>query len=42
MRKVLIDTNIYTAFKNNNTRIITAFKHLDFIGIESLVLKTDY
>jgi predicted nucleic acid-binding protein len=23
MRKVLIDTNIYIAFKNNNTRIIT-------------------
>ena len=42
MRKVLIDTNIYTAFKNNNTRIITAFKHLDFIGIDITVLAELY
>ncbi len=42
MRKVLIDTNIYTAFKNNNTRIITSFKHLDFIGIDITVLAELY
>ena len=42
MRRVLIDTNIYTAFKNNNSIIKEAFQHLDFIGIDITVLAELY
>ena len=42
MRKVLIDTNIYTAFKRNNPDIVTAFQNLDFIGIDITVLAELY
>jgi len=42
MRKVLIDTNIYTAFKLDNKKIISAFKHLDYIGIDITVLAELY
>ena len=38
MRKVLIDTNVYTAFKRNDNRVTDAFKHLDYIGIDVTVL----
>jgi len=38
MRKALIDTNIYSAFKRNNTNIIQIFQHLDFIGVNVTVL----
>jgi len=38
MRRVLIDTNIYTAFKRNHPTIVQSFKHLDFIGIDVTVL----
>ena len=42
MRKVLIDTNVYTAFKRNNKDIISAFQHIDFIGINIVVLAELY
>ncbi len=42
MRKVLIDTNIYTAFKRNDPDIVTAFQNLDFIGIDITVLAELY
>lgn len=38
MRRVLIDTNIYAAFKRNHPAIVESFKHLDFIGIDVTVL----
>ena len=38
MRRVLIDTNIYTAFKRNHPTITQSFRHLDFIGIDVTVL----
>ncbi len=42
MRRVLIDTNIYTAFKRNDPVIVGAFQHLDFIGINITVLAELY
>ena len=42
MRKVLIDTNVYTAFKRNDRRIVHAFRHCDFIGIDVAVLAELY
>ncbi|MQY76413.1 MAG: PIN domain-containing protein [Spirochaeta sp.] len=42
MRRVLIDTNIYTAFKRNHSAIIESFKRLDFIGIDVTVLAELY
>ncbi len=38
MRKVLIDTNIYSAYKRNNPDIVSSFQHFDFIGINMIVL----
>jgi predicted nucleic acid-binding protein len=38
MRKVLIDTNVYTAFKNNNMSIVSAFQELDLIALDVTVL----
>jgi len=38
MRKALIDTNIYIAFKRNEQRITTAFQNLDYIGLDMTVL----
>ena len=42
MRRVVIDTNIYTAFKRNHPPIVQSFKHLDFIGIDVTVLAELY
>ncbi len=38
MRKVIIDTNVYSSFKRNISEVVTAFQHLDFIGINVVVL----
>ncbi len=38
MRRVLIDTITYTAFKRNRADIVEAFRNLDFIGIDVTVL----
>ena len=42
MRKVLLDTNIYVAFKRNDMEIVKAFHHLDYIGIDITVLAELY
>jgi len=42
MRKVLIDTNIYSAFKRDDPVIVDAFQHFDFIGISVTVLAELY
>jgi len=42
MRKVLLDTNIYVAFKRNDMEIVDAFRHLDYIGIDVTVLAELY
>ncbi len=42
MRKILIDTNVYTAFMQNNGRIVNAFQNLDYIAIDITVLAELY
>ena len=42
MRNVSIDTNVYTAFKRNDNRIVTAFQHLDIIALDIVVLAELY
>lgn len=37
MRKVLIDTNIYSAFKAGSDPIVEMFRHLDYIAIDCTV-----
>ncbi len=37
MRKVLIDTNIYSAFKTNTEKVVKLFQHLDYIAIDLTV-----
>ena len=38
MRKVLLDTNAYTAFKLGNKDVISILQHADIIGISVIVL----
>ena len=38
MRHVLVDTNVYTAFKKNDSRIVEAFQRLDTIALDITVL----
>ena len=42
MRKVCIDTNIYTAFKKKNPDVVEAFRSFDLIGLDSAVLAELY
>ena len=42
MRKAAVDTNVYSAFKRNDERIVNAFSRLDFIGIDTTVLAELY
>ncbi|KAA3610489.1 MAG: type II toxin-antitoxin system VapC family toxin [Calditrichaeota bacterium] len=42
MRKVLIDTNIYSAFKLNNKAVIESFQKFDLIGIDVTVMAELY
>ncbi len=42
MRKVLLDTNIYVAFKRNDGEVVDAFRHLDYIGMDITVLAELY
>lgn len=37
MRRVLIDTNIYSAFKTNDNAVVEIFRHVDYIGIDLTV-----
>ncbi len=38
MRKGLLDTNFYVAFKRNNSKAVEVIRSLDFIGIDITVL----
>lgn len=38
MRQVLIDTNIYVAFKRNHKNVVEAFRNFDVIGIDITVI----
>lgn len=42
MRRILIDTNIYVAFKRNDPLVVSAFQHVDLIGIDVCVLAELY
>ena len=42
MRKVCIDTNIYSSFKKEQEEVVEAFRHFDFIGIDITVLAELY
>ena len=42
MRKVCIDTNIYTAFKKDSPDVVESFRNFDLIGIDCAVLAELY
>ena len=42
MRRILIDTNIYVAFKRNDPAVVEAFQTCDLIGIDVGVLAELY
>jgi predicted nucleic acid-binding protein len=42
MRKVCIDTNVYSAFKKNIPEVVEAFRSFDLIGLDSAVLAELY
>ena len=42
IRRVLIDTNIYSEFKRNNPYIVSAFQHFDYLGLNITVLAELY
>ena len=42
MKKILIDTNIYSAFKRNNRKIVEKLKSVEYIGISATVLGEIY
>jgi tRNA(fMet)-specific endonuclease VapC len=38
MRRVAIDTNIYTSFKANDESVVETFRNCDFIGVDITVI----
>jgi tRNA(fMet)-specific endonuclease VapC len=38
MRRIAIDTNIYTSFKANDERVVETFRNCDFIGVDITVI----
>src|SRR4030042_5930899 len=38
MRRIAIDTNIYTSFKVNDQSVVEAFRDCDFIGVDITVI----
>jgi len=38
MRRIAIDTNIYTSFKANDESAVEAFRNCDFIGVDITVI----
>lgn len=38
MKKILLDTNAYTAFKLGNEKVLKVLQHADEIGVSSIVL----
>jgi tRNA(fMet)-specific endonuclease VapC len=42
MRRISIDTNIYTAFKCNHPDVVSAFQNCDLLGVDVTVLAELY
>lgn len=42
MKKIILDTNAYTAFKANDSRVFELLKRVDYIGMSSVVLAELY
>jgi predicted nucleic acid-binding protein len=42
MKRILIDTNIYVAFKRNVEEVVEVLRTVDFIGINTVVLAELY
>ncbi len=42
MRRIAIDTNIYTAFKSNDGNVVEMFQDCDFIGVDIVVVAELY
>ena len=38
MRRIAIDTNIYTSFKANDQRVVETFRNCDLIGVDITVI----
>lgn len=38
MKRILIDTNVYAAFKKNEAAAVTTFKTVEYIGVNIVVL----
>jgi len=38
LRRIIIDTNIYAAFKRNVQDVVKVFRRVDYIGINTVVL----
>jgi predicted nucleic acid-binding protein len=38
MRRIAIDTNIYTSFKANDESVVETFRNCDFIGVDITVI----
>jgi predicted nucleic acid-binding protein len=38
MKRILIDTNVYAAFKKNETDAVTVFRTAEYIGVNTIVL----
>ena len=42
MKKILIDTNVYVAFKAGNSEVTETFQRADSIGVSAIVLEELY
>ena len=38
MKRIIIDTNFYAAFKRNETEAVTLLKRADYIGVSTVIL----
>lgn len=38
MKRIIIDTNFYTAFKKNDAEAVALLKHAEYIGINAVIL----
>ena len=41
MRRILIDTNVYVAYKRGEEGVVNTLKNVDFIGIDVAVIKRE-
>lgn len=42
MKNIILDTNAYTAFKTNDSRVVELLTQVDYIGMSSIVLAELY